>query len=180
MVSPTSLPCEHSGVLLLKMAVGTMAGGADAQVGEVGGQAARAVGRTEGGKGHGVLGVQRCGQRWGELDVGQVGQGAASVVCGWKHGWVQFLVWWWEYAETKKDEALVRTVNPISPFSQIFCCPIYYTVPAVGFRDRHCPTLLNVSNVMQHLKKEDDCSGRGILDDNGYIGTLMYHCRIRH
>lgn len=64
-----------------------MAGGADAQVGEVGGEAARAVGGAEGGEGH-VLWVEWSGQRWRELNVGQVRQRAASVVCSWEHGWV--------------------------------------------------------------------------------------------
>lgn len=50
----------------------TMAGSADAQVGEVGGQAARAVGRAEGREGHSVLRVQRGGQWRRELDVGQI------------------------------------------------------------------------------------------------------------
>lgn len=52
----------------------TVAGSTDAEVGEVGGQAARAVGRAEQGEGHGVVGVQRGGQRRRELDVGQVGK----------------------------------------------------------------------------------------------------------
>lgn len=50
----------------------TMTGNADAQVGEVGSQAACAIGRAEGGEGHSVLWVQRGGQRRGELDVGQI------------------------------------------------------------------------------------------------------------
>lgn len=70
-----------------------MAGSADAEVGEVGGQAARAVGRAEQGEGHGVVGVQRGGQRRRELDVGQIGKRATGVVCGWKHRRVQLLVW---------------------------------------------------------------------------------------
>lgn len=69
-----------------------MAGSADAQVGEVGGQAARAGGGAEGGEGHGVLGVQRGGQWGGELDVGQVRQRAPGVVCSRKQGQVQLLV----------------------------------------------------------------------------------------
>ena len=56
-----------------------MAGSADAEVGEVGGQAAGAVGRAEGGEGHGVLGVQRGGQRRGEVQVAEVRQRAARV-----------------------------------------------------------------------------------------------------
>ena len=78
----------------------TVTGRTDAQVGEVGGQAARAVGRAEGGEGHSVLGVQRSGQWRRELDVGQIRKRTAGVVCSWEHRWVQFLVWWWEY--TKK------------------------------------------------------------------------------
>lgn len=50
----------------------TVAGSADAEVGEVGSQAARAVRRAEQGEGHGVVGVQRGGQRRRELDVGQI------------------------------------------------------------------------------------------------------------
>lgn len=50
----------------------TVAGSADAQVGEVGGEAACAVGGAEGGEGHGVIWVQRGGQGRRELDVGQV------------------------------------------------------------------------------------------------------------
>lgn len=70
-----------------------MAGSADAQVGEVGGQAARAVGCAEGGEGHGVLGVQWSGQWRRELDVGQIRQRTTSVVCSWEHRRVQLLVW---------------------------------------------------------------------------------------
>lgn len=82
-------------VLILRLnTVGvTMAGSADAQVGEVGGQATRAIGRAEGGEGHSVLGVQRGGQRWRELDVGQVRQRTTGVMCGWEYGRVHFLVW---------------------------------------------------------------------------------------
>lgn len=50
----------------------TMAGSADAQVGEVGSQAACAVGRAEGREGHSVIRVQRGGQWRRELDVGQI------------------------------------------------------------------------------------------------------------
>lgn len=59
-------------VLVLSNSIITMAGSADAQVGEVGGQATRAVGRAEGGEGHSVLGVQRSGEWRRELDVGQI------------------------------------------------------------------------------------------------------------
>lgn len=52
----------------------TVAGSADAEVGEVGGQAARAVGRAEQREGHGVVRVKRGGQWRRELDVGQVGK----------------------------------------------------------------------------------------------------------
>lgn len=51
-----------------------MAGSTDTQVGKVGGQAARAVGGAERREGHGVLRVQRGGQRRRKLDVGQVRQ----------------------------------------------------------------------------------------------------------
>lgn len=59
-------------VSVLSNSIITMAGSTDAQVGEVSGQAARAVGRAEGGEGHGVLGVQRSGEGRRELDVGQI------------------------------------------------------------------------------------------------------------
>lgn len=59
-------------VFLLSNSIITMAGSADAQVGEVGGQATCAVGRAEGGEGHGVLGVQRSREWRRELDVGQI------------------------------------------------------------------------------------------------------------
>lgn len=81
------------------MLIITVAGGAYTQVGEVGGEAARAVGCAEGGEGHGVLGVQRGRKRWGELNVSQIGQRTAGVMCDWEHGWVQLLVWRGEYAE---------------------------------------------------------------------------------
>lgn len=70
-----------------------MAGSADAQVGEVGGQAASAVGRAEGGEGHGVIRVQGGGQWRGELNVGQIRKRTASVVCSGQQGGVQLLVW---------------------------------------------------------------------------------------
>lgn len=55
-----------------EIAVITMAGSTDAQVGEVGGQAACAVRRAEGREDHSVLRVQRGGQWRRELDVGQI------------------------------------------------------------------------------------------------------------
>lgn len=75
-----------------------MAGDADAQVGEVGAQIARAAGCAGGRKGHGVIRVQRSGQRRWELDVGEVGQGATCAVCGWHQRGVDFLIRGWEYA----------------------------------------------------------------------------------
>lgn len=45
------------------------------------GQVASAVGGTE--RGRGVIRVQGCVQRRGNLDVGQVWQRAARVVCRW-------------------------------------------------------------------------------------------------
>jgi hypothetical protein len=70
-----------------------VAGGADAQVGVVGGQAARAAGGAQGGEGDAVVGVQRGGQRRGELDVGEVGQGAPRVVARREDGRVHLQVW---------------------------------------------------------------------------------------
>lgn len=89
----------------------TVAGSADAEVGEVGGQAARAVGRAEQGEGHGVVGVQRGGQRRRKLDVGQIGKWATGVVCSWKHRRVQLLVWWREY--TERQQFVYQTLHSV-------------------------------------------------------------------
>ncbi len=59
-------------IYCFQIVVTTMAGSTDSQVGEVSGQAARAVGRAERGEGHGVLWVQWGGQRRRELYVGQI------------------------------------------------------------------------------------------------------------
>lgn len=75
-----------------------MAGSADAQVGEVGTQIACAAGSAGGREGHGVIRIQRSGQRRGELDVGEVGQGATCAVCGWHQCGVHFLIGGREYA----------------------------------------------------------------------------------
>lgn len=75
-----------------------MAGSADAQVGEVGAQIACAAGGAGGWEGNGVIWVQRSGQGRGELDVGEVGQGATCAVCGWHQCGVHFLIRGWEYA----------------------------------------------------------------------------------
>lgn len=70
-----------------------MAGSTDAQVGEVCGQAARAVGGAKRGEGHGVLRVEWSGKRRRELDVSQVWQRTTSVVSSWHYRWIQLLVW---------------------------------------------------------------------------------------
>lgn len=94
--SPACSPNVHLAVLqfyCVQIVVITVAGSADAQVGEVGGQAARAVGRAEGREGHGVLGVQWGGQRRRELDVCQIRKRTTGVVCSWEHRGIQLLVW---------------------------------------------------------------------------------------
>lgn len=77
----------------------TVASSTDAKVGEVGGQAARAVGWAKRGEGHSVLRVQRGGQWRRKLDVGQIREWTTSVVRSWKHRWVQLLVWRWKNTE---------------------------------------------------------------------------------
>ena len=59
----------------------------------VGAQAAGAAGGAQGGEGDAVVGVQRGGERRGELDVGEVGQGAARVVGGRQDGRVHLQIW---------------------------------------------------------------------------------------
>lgn len=75
-----------------------MAGSTDAQVGEIGAQIACATGGAGGREGHGVIWVKRCGQWRGELDVGEVGQGATCAVRGWHQCRVHFLIRGWKYA----------------------------------------------------------------------------------
>lgn len=106
--------------MVFKFWLFTVAGNADAEVGEVGSQAACAIGWAEGGEGHCVLWVQWGGQRRGELDVGQIREGTSSVVRSWKHGGVQLLVWWWE--DTKKGQEKL-----LSNHSVLFLMPYLNT-----------------------------------------------------
>lgn len=76
----------------------TLSGGAESQVGEVGSEIPGAVGAAQGWEG-GFLGVQRGGERGGEVDVGQVGQRAARVVRGRNQRRSVFLVGRWKDAK---------------------------------------------------------------------------------
>ena len=87
----------------------TVASHTDAQVGEVGSQTACAVRGAEGREGHAVIRVQRGGEWRRELDVGQVRERTAGVVCSWKHGGVQLLVWWWKKKKIK--EAVIKLLS---------------------------------------------------------------------
>lgn len=69
----------------------TLAGSADAQVSQVGSEIPGAVGAAQGWE-CGFLGIQRRGKRGGEVDVGQVRQGAARVVRGRNQGCSVLLV----------------------------------------------------------------------------------------
>lgn len=76
--------------------------GADAQMCQVGSEIAGAAGTAESGEG-GLLRVQRGRERGGEVDVGQVGQGAPGVVGGRDQGCSVFLVSRWKNAGKRPD-----------------------------------------------------------------------------
>lgn len=103
----------------------TVAGSTDAEVGEVGGQVACAVGWVKGRKRHSVVWIQRSGQRWGELDVGQIRQGASRIERGRDQWRVHFLIWWWKYTRGEKEQGYTwpNTAHRKGyPFWIIFAC----------------------------------------------------------
>lgn len=86
----------------------TLAGATDAQVRQVGGEVASAAGAAQRREG-GLLGVQRGREGGGEVDVGQVGEGAPRVVGGGDQGCSVFLVGGWEDAGEARQEQEVRS-----------------------------------------------------------------------
>lgn len=81
---------------------------ANAQVRQVGGKVAGAAGAAERGEG-GLLRVQWGWERGGEVDVGQVRQGAPGVVGGRDQGCSVFLVSRWKDAGKRPDMGMVSS-----------------------------------------------------------------------
>lgn len=92
--------CPHPSSLTLASA--------DAQVCQVGGEVAGAAGAAESGEG-GLLRVQRGRERGGEVDVGQVGQGAPGVVGSRDQGCSVFLVGGWKDAGKRPNMGAVSS-----------------------------------------------------------------------